>query len=53
MVQSYSLTSSASSTCFTLQQMQPHWPLPRIHLIEERGRNAKLIDWLDEITADY
>jgi hypothetical protein len=22
------------------------------HLIEERGRNAKLIDWLDEITAD-
>jgi hypothetical protein len=21
-------------------------------LIEERGRNAKLIDWLDEITAD-
>jgi hypothetical protein len=25
----------------------------RLHrLIEERGRNAKLIDWLDEITAD-
>jgi hypothetical protein len=22
------------------------------HLIEERGRNAKLIGWLDEITAD-
>jgi hypothetical protein len=22
------------------------------HLIEERGRNAKLIDWLDEITTD-
>jgi hypothetical protein len=22
------------------------------HLIEQRGRNAKLIDWLDEITAD-
>ena len=22
------------------------------HLIEARGRNAKLIDWLDEITAD-
>jgi hypothetical protein len=22
------------------------------HLIEERGPNAKLIDWLDEITAD-
>jgi hypothetical protein len=22
------------------------------HLIEKRGRNAKLIDWLDEITAD-
>ena len=22
------------------------------HLIEERGRNAKLIDWLDEVTAD-
>ena len=22
------------------------------HLIERRGRNAKLIDWLDEITAD-
>jgi hypothetical protein len=21
-------------------------------LVEERGRNAKLIDWLDEITAD-
>jgi hypothetical protein len=21
------------------------------HLIEERGRNAKLIGWLDEITA--
>ena len=21
------------------------------HLIEQRGRNAKLIDWLDEITA--
>ena len=21
-------------------------------LIEQRGRNAKLIDWLDEITAD-
>ena len=23
------------------------------HLIEERGRNAKLIDWLDEITGDW
>ena len=23
------------------------------HLIEERGGNAKLIDWLDEITTDY
>jgi hypothetical protein len=22
------------------------------HVIEERGGNAKLIDWLDEITAD-
>ena len=22
------------------------------HLIEERGRNARLIDWLDDITAD-
>jgi hypothetical protein len=22
------------------------------HLIEKHGRNAKLIDWLDEITAD-
>ena len=22
------------------------------HLIEQRGRDAKLIDWLDEITAD-
>jgi hypothetical protein len=22
------------------------------HLIEQRGRKAKLIDWLDEITAD-
>jgi hypothetical protein len=22
------------------------------HLIEERGGNAKLIDWLDELTAD-
>ena len=22
------------------------------HLVEERGRNAKLIDWLDEITVD-
>jgi len=22
------------------------------HLIERRGRDAKLIDWLDEITAD-
>jgi hypothetical protein len=22
------------------------------HLIEERGRNAKLIDWLDQITAE-
>jgi hypothetical protein len=22
------------------------------HLIEERGRNGKLIKWLDEITAD-
>jgi hypothetical protein len=22
------------------------------HLIEERGRNARLIDWLDELTAD-
>jgi hypothetical protein len=22
------------------------------HLIESRGRDAKLIDWLDEITAD-
>ena len=21
------------------------------HLIEERGHNAKLIDWLDELTA--
>jgi hypothetical protein len=23
-----------------------------LDLVEERGRNAKLIDWLDEITAD-
>ena len=22
------------------------------HLVEERGRNSELIDWLDEITAD-
>ena len=22
------------------------------HLVEERGRNAKLINWLDELTAD-
>ena len=26
------------------------YPLQR--LIDDRGRNAKLIDWLDEITAD-
>jgi hypothetical protein len=32
--------------------MQSRWSLSGAALVEERGRNAKLIDWLDDITAD-
>jgi hypothetical protein len=33
--------------CAFTAPMPPRWSLSRAHLIEER--NAKLIDWLDEI----
>ena len=33
--------------------MRAGWPLYRLHrLIRKRGRDAKLIDWLDELTAE-
>jgi hypothetical protein len=32
--------------------MQPCRSLPVQHLIDEHGREGKVIDWLDEITAD-
>ena len=35
-----------------LYQVRARWLLRSIRLINQRGRNAKLIDWLDELTAE-